>query len=89
MAQRVGRFLVSQQRDTKRQERSALFRAMGVASVCGLDLALSVLAGVLLGHYLDGQAHTAPLLLIIGLFLGLIAGFYTAYRIIAPVVRSM
>ncbi len=62
---------------------------MGVASVCGLDLAISVLAGVLLGHYLDERLHTSPLLLIVGLFLGLIAGFYTAYRIIAPVVRSM
>jgi len=81
--------VVSQQRDTKRQERSALLRAMGVASVCGLDLAISVLAGVLLGHYLDERLHTSPLLLIVGLFLGLIAGFYTAYRIIAPVVRSM
>jgi len=80
---------VGQQRDTKRQERSALLRAMGVVSVCGLDLALSVLAGVLLGHYLDGQLHTSPLLLIVGLFLGLIAGFYMAYRIIAPIVRSM
>ncbi len=80
---------MGQQRDTKRQERSALLRAMGVVSVCGLDLALSVLAGVLLGHYLDGQLHTSPLLLIVGLFLGLIAGFYMAYRIIAPIVRSM
>jgi len=64
-------------------------RAMGVAGVCGIDIAISVLAGVLLGSYLDGRFGTSPLLLIVGLFVGLIAGFYTTYRIIAPIVRSI
>jgi ribose/xylose/arabinose/galactoside ABC-type transport system permease subunit len=27
--------------------------------------------------------------LLIGLFIGLVAGFYTAYLIIAPIVRSL
>ncbi len=64
-------------------------RAMGVAGVCGIDIALSVLTGVLLGSYLDGRFGTSPLLLIVGLFVGLSAGFYTTYRIMAPLVRSI
>ena len=78
--------------DEKRRgdrERSTLLRAMGVISVLGLDIAASILVGVLAGLFVDGRLHTAPWGLLVGLFVGLIAGFYTAYLIIAPIVRSL
>lgn len=70
-------------------ERWTLLRAMGVASACGLDIAGSVLIGVLAGLFADNHLHSAPWGVLIGLFSGLIAGFYTAYRIIAPIIRSL
>jgi ATP synthase protein I len=70
-------------------ERMTLLRAMGVASACGLDLASAILIGVLAGLVADSRLHSAPWGLVIGLFIGLVAGFYTAYLIIAPIVRSL
>ena len=66
-----------------------LLRAMGVASACGLDLAGTILIGVLIGLFADSRLHSAPWGLLSGLFIGLVAGFYTAYLIIAPLVRSL
>jgi ATP synthase protein I len=71
------------------RERMTLLRAMGVAGACGLDLASAVLVGVLAGLFADSRLHSAPWGLLIGLFIGLVAGFYTAYLIIAPIVRSL
>lgn len=70
-------------------ERVTLLRAMGVVSACGLDLAVSVLIGILAGLFVDAHLHSSPWGLLIGLFAGLVAGIYTVYRIIAPIVRSM
>jgi len=70
-------------------ERTTLFKAMGVITACGLDSAVLVLIGVLAGNLVDGRLHSSPWGLLAGLFVGLIAGFYAAYLIIAPIVRSM
>ncbi|MEN8615362.1 AtpZ/AtpI family protein [Dehalogenimonas sp. THU2] len=48
----------------------------------GWYISLSILGGVLLGRWLDAKLDTGPLLLIIGLFLGLFTAFYGAYRMI-------
>jgi ATP synthase protein I len=77
------------QHERNDRERVTLLRAMGVVSVCGLDLALLILIGVLAGRFVDSKLHSTPWGLLIGLFIGLIAGFYTAYLIIAPIVRSL
>jgi F0F1-type ATP synthase assembly protein I len=71
------------------EERRALLRAMGVASACGLDIALSVLIGVLAGLFADDHLRSAPWGLLVGLLAGLVAGLYTAYLIIAPILRSL
>ena len=75
--------------DTINRGRTTLLRAMGVASACGLDIAGSVLVGVLAGLLADGHFHSAPWGLLLGLICGLVVGLYTAYLIIAPLVRSM
>jgi len=77
------------QRQRNERERVTLLRAMGVVSVCGLDIAVLILIGVLAGLFADSHLHSAPWGLLVGLFSGLIAGLYTAYLIIAPIVRSM
>lgn len=79
---------MGQQRDNNK-ERITLLRAMGVASACGLDLAASVLIGVLAGLFVDSHLHSSPWGLLVGLFAGLITGLYTAYLIIAPILRSL
>jgi len=74
-----------------RNERSTLLKAkaMGVATACGHDIAVSILVGILAGTFVDGQLHSSPWGLLVGLFVGLISGFYMAYLIIAPIVRSL
>ncbi|WP_018132210.1 AtpZ/AtpI family protein [Effusibacillus pohliae] len=52
------------------------FRAIGLVSAIGTDLALSVLGGVYLGKWADNHFGTSPAFLITGLFVGLAAGIY-------------
>jgi F0F1-type ATP synthase assembly protein I len=47
----------------------------------GWYISLTILGGILLGRWLDGKLNTEPLLLIIGLLLGLFVAFYGAYRL--------
>lgn len=49
---------------------------MILVSIVSFDLAVPVLLGVFGGRWLDGKWETAPLFLIIGVFIGLIAGVY-------------
>lgn len=52
------------------------YRAIGMVSAIGTDLALSVLGGVYLGKWIDSQFGTAPVFLVAGLLAGLAAGIY-------------
>ena len=42
----------------------------------------SILLGVLGGRWIDEQLHTEPLLLVIGLIVGLFVAFYGIYRML-------
>ena len=42
----------------------------------------------LLGYWLDSYTGTVPLFFIIGLFLGLITGFYNFYKVIQQLNRE-
>jgi len=77
------------QKNNDDRERRALLRAMGVVTACGLDIAVLILVGVLAGLVADSHLHSAPWGLLVGVFIGLIAGIYTAYLIIASIIRSM
>ena len=48
----------------------------------GWYISLTILGGVLLGRWLDSKLGTEPLLLVLGLFLGLFVAFLGAYRMI-------
>ena len=54
----------------------------------GWFIAVSILLGVLGGHWLDDKLGTAPLMVIAGLILGLIVAFYGVYRMLLPLMRS-
>jgi len=61
-----------------RLDRKAL-RAASYSTV-GLELAVSILLGLLGGHWLDGRFATGPLLTFVGLGFGCAAGFRFVYR---------
>ncbi len=63
-------------------ERSAL-SALALVGQVGLVVALSVVAGVVAGVYLDRLAGTNGKILVGMVFLGIGSGIYGAYRIIA------
>ncbi len=57
------------------------WKAEGVSySTVGLELAVSILIGLLGGWWLDGKLGTSPYLAISGLGCGLIAGFRFVWR---------
>ncbi|MGZ0051732.1 AtpZ/AtpI family protein [Brevibacillus gelatini] len=58
------------------------WRAITLVTLIGVDMAVCVIAGVLLGKYLDGLFATNPLFLMVGLLAGLGIGVYSVYRII-------
>src|SRR5262245_12064601 len=51
-----------------------LSAALRLASV-GIELAISIVIGLLGGRWLDGKLGTDPYLMIVGLLLGVFAGF--------------
>jgi ATP synthase protein I len=64
--------------------REAALRFIGV----GWFVALSILLGVWGGHWLDEKLGTTPILVIVGLILGLLVAFYGVYRMLLPFVRD-
>ena len=61
---------------------SPAFQLIGV----GFSLAFWIGGGAFLGHTLDGRFGTQPVLTLILLVLGLVLGFYDAYRRLREVV---
>jgi len=59
-----------------------VFQVVGV----GWYLALSLLAGILGGHWLDNRFSTLPIFTLIGLIGGSVLAFYGAYRMVKPLV---
>jgi ATP synthase protein I len=47
-----------------------------------------ILGGVLLGHWLDGKLNTSPILLLVGLVLGLVAAFWGVYQMLIPFIKD-
>ncbi|MBU0630742.1 MAG: AtpZ/AtpI family protein [Candidatus Margulisbacteria bacterium] len=64
-----------------------LGKDVGLALNVGVELAVGVFLGALVGYKLDEMWHTSPWLLIIGLILGAIAGFWNAYKIAARLLK--
>jgi len=58
------------------------WKAVALVGMISADLAVSVLVGVWAGNWLDRKFGSAPLFLILGLFLGLGAGILLVLRAI-------
>ena len=65
-----------------------LFSSMGLVTGLGLSAVGSLLVGVLLGLFLDGTLHTAPLFLIVGILLGLAAATIGVYRLVMQELKD-
>lgn len=62
----------------------AAFRFIGV----GWFVGISILLGVWGGLWLDEKFGTAPVMVIVGLILGLVVAFYGVYRMLLPLMRD-
>lgn len=54
----------------------------------GWFVGLSILLGVLGGLWLDGKFGTKPILVIVGLILGVVVAFYGVYQMLLPLIRN-
>jgi len=62
----------------------AALRLVGV----GFFIGGSIVLGVVVGLWLDRELNTAPILVIVGLILGIIVAFYGVYRMLLPFIGS-
>ncbi|MFC2016235.1 AtpZ/AtpI family protein [Chloroflexota bacterium] len=58
----------------------AALRLIGIGWYIGICIVLGVLGGI----WLDNKFNTTPVLVIVGLILGLVVAFYGVYRMILP-----
>lgn len=54
----------------------------GIYGAVGIQLALTVVAGWLVGNYFDGKWQTSPWLALLGLVLGFVGGLYNLIRVL-------
>jgi len=64
------------------KDQDNIYAIYAIYGVAGIQLAASVIAGLIFGNYLDKQLHIHPILTIIGLVLGFVGGFYNLFKII-------
>ncbi|OGL47850.1 MAG: hypothetical protein A2161_19560 [Candidatus Schekmanbacteria bacterium RBG_13_48_7] len=63
-----------------KEEVKQTYRQVGRFMSLGIALVLCTVIGLMIGFYLDKWLGTKPWLLLIFLFLGISAGFFTLYR---------
>ena len=54
----------------------------------GWYVGICIVLGVLGGRWLDNKLHTGPMLVIVGLLLGIIVAFYGLYKMILPNINQ-
>jgi ATP synthase protein I len=62
----------------------AVLRVVGV----GFYIGGSIILGVLAGSWLDGMLNTKPVLVIVGLILGIVVAFYGVYIMVRPFIGN-
>jgi F0F1-type ATP synthase assembly protein I len=63
---------------------AAALRLTGVGFFIGGSIALGVFGGL----WADSKFNTEPILVIVGLLLGIIVAFYGVYQMLLPLLRS-
>ena len=66
------------------QQWQVALRVIGI----GWYMALSILAGVLGGLWLDGRLGTKPAFLVVGILLGLVVAGYGTYQTFKPLMNN-
>ncbi|MHB8993776.1 MAG: AtpZ/AtpI family protein [Armatimonadota bacterium] len=79
---------MSEQQPGKAGKTAEALRAAAVLSGAGFTMAAAVAIGALGGNWLDHRLGTEPWLLVVGFFLGTIAGFMQMMRIVAVAGRK-
>jgi ATP synthase protein I len=69
--------------NNRKRRRSDDLAPLALVGEVGLTIALSMLAGVLVGSFIDSHLHTSPIATLLGLLLGLAVGIYGVYRLIS------
>jgi len=54
----------------------------------GFFISTSIIGGVVVGLWLDSKFNTEPLLVIIGLLLGIAVAFYGVYEMLLPLLQK-
>ena len=62
----------------------AVLRVVGV----GFYIGGSIILGAIAGHWLDGLLNTKPVLVIVGLVLGIVVAFYGVYIMVRPFIGN-
>lgn len=57
------------------------FKELVSAGSVGIELVASVLISAFIGYRLDLYFYTKPWLMVVGIFLGALAGFYNLYKV--------
>jgi len=65
-------------------KRVAALRLVGV----GFFIGGSIVLGVVVGLWLDSRLNTGPILVIVGLILGIVDAFYGVYRMLLPFLSN-
>ena len=68
-----------------RLDRGTLVLALQFIGI-GWYIAACIVIGLVSGRWLDQALSTAPLLMLVGLTLGIVTAFYGMYRMIVPLV---
>ena len=63
------------------------FQALAVASQFGITLAISVVLGYFVGHWLDDRLGTSVIFTLIGVLLGLVASVLNTVRLYRALMR--
>jgi F0F1-type ATP synthase assembly protein I len=65
-------------------KRNLVFRLIGTSFYIGVCIFLGVFGGL----KLDQKFNTQPILILVGLILGLIVGFWGFYRMVVPIIKE-
>ncbi len=70
------------------EDRASLMQSLAPFFTIGIQLALTVVVMFFVGRWLDAELHTAPWLMIAGLFVGSAAGLYKFIQTVIDVTRK-
>jgi ATP synthase protein I len=70
------------------ENKKELFKQIGRYGTIGLEMALSVVIGILFGWWLDRLLDTKPWLTVIFMLFGVAAGFRSLFRLLKDVTRD-